>query len=1178
MNRWLKLTLLLLLSVGFSYAISISLKVAANATWQAEARLQAESLTNSLLVTMESNYSPLLALGTLVESVDDLQSYEFKNAIDSLFSKQNGIFLEDFAIYNVIPNKDQTSILKLEHLYDVNQVFINELPNLEKGISNAFIDSVETRFGEIVVHKPLPDNDNILLPITYSVDTDSGAKVLIAALNFREFLASFITVYVPDRVGLELSGVFLDTQGNITVLKTKNVDDFHVSTKVVTATGEFTISWVFDSMFAGGPNTDLADAVLQAGIIITIVLVLFAHFLLSQNKVISLKVTEASTELKEKEAQLIKAKEVAEIATKTITDKEQQLRNILDLSPIGFCITTDDKLEYFNARLKRMMDVSLGESIAPLYFDPNERLYLQTKLNSQQTLKDYQLTMTGHNDTRLETLATFSKIEFNGKPSLLGWFYDVTALKNLTEELLEANKIAEEAATAKSNFLANMSHEIRTPMNAIIGMTHLALQTNLNSKQQNYIEKVKSSADALLGIIDDILDFSKIEAGKLEMESVPFSLEDVLENLANLIGLKADEKHLELLFDVGSDVPDNLLGDPLRLGQVLTNLGNNAVKFTEQGQVLLKVRLLSESDNKVVLQFAVEDTGIGLTAKQQARLFQSFSQADSTTSRKYGGTGLGLTISKKITEMMGGEITVNSEYGKGSTFKFTATLSKSTRDVENKLEVLDTVNNLSVLVIEDNHAAADIIRELLLSFNFSPTVLHSGEEAIRLIEQTKAHFDVVITDWDMPGLDGVKTAQRIKKLTDDLPIIMVTAFDHRQAKHLAQADLFTDILPKPLLSSTFLEAIYKSLGFAYQVNRADRNNHKDIQQHIIQLRGANILLVEDNEMNQELVLDLTSEQDIQVTVASNGKEAIALLQNQHFDGILMDCQMPVMDGYTASRLIRQKPELENVPIIAMTANAMPSDLDEILASGMNDRITKPLNVADMFKIMAQWITPSKPLQNVVAEEIVSPERYDFLKDLKGIDSDYALEILEQNQKLYIKLLKLFFNSNSNFEQQLNKAINDTSRGVDESAAIRCAHTLKGTAGNIGAKALQLSAAKLEKAYNANQGNTEGLVKDVLTELDIVLQGIEANIMSLQENPVAKHFDKISLKPLLCELVCLIKDYNTSAVDVCEKIDLILKGTKLGVLIEKLTRAINAYDFDKALALADELEKKVNEPE
>ena len=567
----------------------------------------------------------------------------------------------------------------------------------------------------------------------------------------------------------------------------------------------------------------------------------------------------------------------------------------------------------------------------------------------------------------LETIKTALRDADGRIIGTVGIARDVTERRQAERER-EARQVAEAANRAKSEFLANMSHEIRTPMNAIIGMSSLALRSGLNARQHNYINKVHQSAQLLLGILNDILDFSKIEAGKLQIDAVAFDLGDVLDNLADVAGLQAEEKGLELLFVEPPQLPTRLVGDPLRVAQVLVNLTNNAVKFTERGEVTVSVEVLKQSAESTQLRFGVRDTGLGISVEQQRQLFQPFSQADASTSRRYGGTGLGLAISRQLARLMGGAIAVESTPGRGSHFTFTARfgLQKGTVTFPASRR-LGTLSGARVLVVDDNAAAREVILQMSRAVGLVAESAVSGEDGLRavaLATAAAAPFVLVLLDWKMPGMDGVDCARLLASgsYSHTPPIVlMLTAFGREEAlQQLAdQRVTVRGVLTKPVTPSTLVEACVTALGLPPRTDTRSARQEDTLRDNEARLAGARILLVEDNLFNRELAVDLLSGAGMEVTIAEDGRQALALLERERFDGVLMDCQMPVMDGYEATRLVRQHPHLRDLPVIAMTANAMVGDREKVLAAGMNDHIVKPINIEEMFSTLARWVRPDQ---------------------------------------------------------------------------------------------------------------------------------------------------------------------------------------------------------------------------
>lgn len=750
------------------------------------------------------------------------------------------------------------------------------------------------------------------------------------------------------------------------------------------------------------------------------------------------------------------------------------------------------------------------------------------------------------------------------------------ANQKLCHTLQETTRLAElakAAEVAKSNFLARMSHEIRTPLNAVIGMCYLALKTDLTAQQEDYLNKIRISSDILLRVINDILDYSKIEAGMLTAESIPFDLDTVLGNVVSVTSLGAAEKQLEFLLSVGSDVPTHLVGDPLRLGQVLFNLVGNAIKFTETGEVILDVRQEPAPVKMVRLRFSVRDTGIGMTPEQKKKLFVPFSQADETISRRYGGTGLGLSICFRLIELMGGRLDVTSTPGSGSEFFFTLDLPLSEdMSLVEKSEVVGLAG-MRILVVDDNPTSRQIICDMLLGMRFTVTAANSGQEALDILTQKDSDFGVVLLDWKMPGMDGIECARQIRALNLSRPpaIIIITAYGREDVRLHAENVSVDGFLLKPVNRSVLFDTIADVLGVEHVPKRGIRQQIMASGVLPAALRGTAALLVEDNEINQQVAREMLEDVGLVVDVASDGAEAIRRIAEKPYAVVFMDVQMPVMDGLEATQRIRSNPKYARLPIIAMTANALEADKQACLKVGMNDHVGKPIAMTELVAALTKWIVPETRVAKPVPSRVIPVSSLDTGAESSPLlDTRLGLSRVRGNRVLYRRLLGDFARKFCDVGDEIRKGM------VCGDAVVvrRLAHTLMGAAGNIGAMVLYGHAQELEAQLRQPDGDRYLALIDQCQESVTALINHISEILSssTQDNaPLdasSGQSRQVDVKELRAFLDLLTQN-DTQALTAFEHIEASLERVDPDA-VSVLDVAIRQFNFTEAKKIGEAL--------
>ena len=758
----------------------------------------------------------------------------------------------------------------------------------------------------------------------------------------------------------------------------------------------------------------------------------------------------------------------------------------------------------------------------------------------------------------------------------IGTFVDITDRRRAEEQLRRAKELAEESTALKSNFLANMSHEIRTPLNAVIGMSHLALKSGLNPRQHDYVSKIQQAGQHLLGVINDILDFSKIEAGKLTVEKQPFVLDRMLESVSDVVGYKAGAKGLELVCDVAADVPPNLVGDSLRLGQILINYANNAIKFTDKGEISIAVRMVEDAGQWVKLRFEVRDTGIGLTEDQKGRLFQSFQQGDTSTTRRYGGTGLGLAICKSLAELMGGEVGVQSSLGRGSTFWATLPLQRGAPP--RSLLLPPDLRGRRVLVVDDNHTAATVLSEMLHAMGFAVEQAHSGLEALERLRASMSDerpFGLLLLDWHMPGMDGVELAGHIRSLgMAQVPqMLMVTAYGREDVLRAARAQGIETVLIKPVNASVLLDTLMQPLEYSGAGYRRVVTPPPAAEELPLAIRGASVLLVEDNELNQIVAIELLQDAGFDVDVAGNGQAAIDCIERKAYDVVLMDMQMPVMDGETATRRLRSDPRHASLPIIAMTANAMDADRQRCFAAGMNDHVAKPIEPATLWAALSRWIRPRRGLGTVLPPAPVPPQAVASEAapavggpppTVAGVDTRLGLQRALGKPALYTEMLRRFVQGQGHVIADLREAI----ATGDLALAERLAHTLRSVAANIGAEGVAVKAQALEQALRARPtrdvDDLEPTLVALADTLEPVMQGLAAWMaVPAAPQPLDARASSASATDAAERLRELLAQDAPAATEFFQQNAIVLKAV-LGEAFASVEIHTLNFDFEQAL--------------
>ena len=1151
--------------------------------------------------------SLITALLVLKEEKDTLVNSQELIAIKG-FLKNKKNFIGDVDFFIISKNRINVASQRDENVGSINLIDI-ERPELLKRVfdgDTVFIPSIrsdiyfqksfESKKSPSIMYIVIPIfdvNNNVIAALAKRIDPRGDLSRILHTRKFSENME----VYAIDHDGLPLSEIRYNNQLKETDLAEKPLT--LMAESVVNFQADINLEGYRD--YRGIPVIGIGmwDSALNIGLIAEIdeekalapyynlrtatgiALGLLALFVMTSTYLTLLLGKRANFEVQ-------KAKDTL---TTQKTETEEQLRLfaeiisrtnaaifVIDVETARFVRVNNEACDSLGYSEKELLELTL--------YDIENKVFID-ELLWQRHVEDYQnnsVYIEGvhqrKNNTVFPVELAISVVESNGKRFVVTIAQDITMRKETFKALKIAMKEADAANQAKSDFLANMSHEIRTPMNAIISLSGLCLNTELDNKQRDYIEKVYDSGQSLLGIINDILDFSKIEAGKLEMESIPFKLDEVLEDLAGLTAQKAQEKDIELIFDVPDYREYQLVGDPLRLGQILLNLVTNAIKFTEQGEVIVKIEALEMRENNIELQVTVSDTGVGLTEAQCSRLFTSFSQADTSTTRQYGGSGLGLAICKNLVERMGGDISATSILGKGSTFKFNAKFGWQHITSSDANSVFPPIlHNLKILVVDDVKSAREMIKKVLQSFKFDVHSASSGVAALAMLEESAKNnpYGLVVVDWKMPGMDGFETIRRIKEnpVFENLPVIMVsgcesTNFDIYNKQY--QPDSFC---PKPFTSSHLFDTILQVFDHAATGNKKSRKAWEISSIEL--LRDVNVLVVDDNKINQQIAEELLTNAGLKVTLANNGKEGLEKIRLYSYDVVLMDIQMPVMDGYQATIEIRKNPAYSDLPIIAMTANAMAGDKEKCIQAGMNEHVAKPINPNILFETLLHWVKPKNKinthLNTIVASTLDMEVEQDVnVKKLKAIDIESGVARVGGKKEFYFKLLSNFYTDHKNDLKLMDEAIAEG----DVKEAQRIIHTLKGLSGSLGAENFHVAARYVDDALKKEDIQK---YKEHLPELVTEFNMLMSEIKQFTETSELKMINQSKnnseeICGIIEKLKTMIQEMNPDAENQAEKLSAQLTEKDSQKLAMILVKQVSEFEFDEANDTLHQIQTKM----